>query len=253
MEKKYTYRDFWEMRGRQSIWVTRNVGYRLGAAVALYASRIGLTPNMLSVGSAVITLGSATIAVYLGQGSWVAGIVMILGLQLGYAFDCADGPLARATGQGSSFGALSDKIADLSSGMILPCIMAYGAGHFYYELQGKLADYTLRVLLLVLIVKVMLSVMLWLKELVVYKADRLKQDPRGHSLWWHAKKLVSLYIDEPLYRLGIALAWALDYFWEFIIPYSFGIFLISLAYLYSSKREMDSWDKKAVESELDCE
>jgi phosphatidylglycerophosphate synthase len=240
--KEYTYHDFWEMRGRQTIWFTQHVGYRMGAAVALIASRIGLSPNMVSVLSALITVASTMLAVYLGQGSFAAGVVIVLGLQVGYAFDCADGPLARATGQGSSFGILMDKISDLSSGMVFPCVMAYGAGHFYYQLENSRPDYTLRVLLIVLILRVILSVLMWMKELVVYDADRLKEDSRGHTLWWRAKKTVSLYIDEPVYRLGIALAWCAGLFWEFIILYSVGIFLITLVYLASSKKEMDAMD-----------
>lgn len=244
--KKYSYHDFWEMRGRQTIWFTQHVGYRLGAGVALLASRTGVTPNMLSILSAMITVASPMLAVYFGLGSWAAGLVLVLGLQIGYAFDCADGPLARATGQGSSFGVLMDKISDLSSGMVFPCVMAYGAGHFYYQLEDSRPDYTLRVLLIVLILRVILSVLMWMKELVVYDADRLKEDPRGHTFWWRAKKAVSLYIDEPVYRLGIALAWCAGLFWEFIIIYSVGIFLITLVYLASSKKEMDKMDRKGL-------
>ena len=242
-QKKFTYNDFWEMRGRQTIWFTQHIGYRIGAAVALIASRLGISPNMVSVLSALITVFSTMLAVYFGLGTWAAGLSLVVGLQLGYAFDCADGPLARATGQGSSFGVLMDKISDLSSGMIFPCVMAYGAGHFYYQLENSRPDYTLRVLLIVLILRVILSVMMWMKELVVYDADRLKVDPRGHTLWWRAKKAVSLYIDEPVYRLGIALAWCAGFFWEFIILYSVGIFLITLVYLASSKKEMDAMDR----------
>ena len=152
--KAYTYQDFWEMRGKQSIWVTRNVSYRMGAVIALYAARLGVSPNMISALSAIVTVTSTMLAVYFGLGSWVAGVVLVFGLQLGYAFDCADGPLARATGKGSSFGILFDKICDLSSGMIFPCVLAFGAGHFYYQVsENYRPDYTLRVLLLVLILR----------------------------------------------------------------------------------------------------
>lgn len=242
--KKYTYHDFWEMRGRQTIWFTQHIGYRLGAGVALIASRIGMSPNVISVFSATITVASTMLAVYFGLGTWAAGLSLVIGLQLGYAFDCADGPLARATGQGSSFGVLMDKVADLSSGMVFPCIMAYGAGHFFYRWGGEQRDFTLRVLLVVLILRVILSVMMWLKELVVYDADRLKIDPRGRTIWWRLKKAVSLYIDEPVYRLGISLAWCVGLFWEFIILYSAGIFLIALLYLAASKKEMDAMDRR---------
>ncbi len=246
--KKYSYNDFWEMRGRQSIWFTQNISYRMGAVVALWASRWRISPNMISLLSAGITVLSALAAFYIGRENWVSGVVLIVGLQIGYIFDCADGPLARVTGGGSSFGILMDKISDLSSGMIFPCILAYGAGHYYFPLYATKPDYTLRVLLLVLIVRVILNVFMWLKELIVYSADRIKEDPRRHTLWWRVKKAVSLYLDEPVYRLGISVAWAVGWFWEFAIFYSIGIFIITLVYLASSKREMDEMDMKARNS-----
>lgn len=240
------FRDFWQMRGRQSIWVTRNISYRFGAMIAMAASRLGISPNILSLLSAVITFCSCALAVYLEQGTWLAGVVVIVGLQLGYAFDCADGPLARATGRQSSFGSLLDKICDLSSGMVFPCVLAYGAGHYYYQgvVEAEM-DYTLRVLLAVIILRSILNVLLWLKELVIHQASRLEEDTRERNLWWRAKKITSLYIDEPVYRLGIGLAWSLDWFWEFIIIYSIGILIITVIYLLSSKKEMDLADKAA--------
>jgi phosphatidylglycerophosphate synthase len=239
----YNYQDFWQMRARQSLWVTRNIGYRLGSVIAVAASRLGISPNVLSLLSAGITFCSCVLAVYLEQGTWAAGLVVILGLQLGYAFDCADGPLARAAGKESSFGSLLDKICDMSSGMIFPCVLAYGAGHYYYRgIVEPDMDYTLRVLLIVVISRAILNVLLWLKELVVYRAQRIKEDTRERSLWWRAKRITGLYIDEPVYRFGIGLSWALDWFWEFVIIYSIGIMLITLVYLWSSKKEMDHAD-----------
>ena len=237
--KKYGYSDFWEMRGRQSIWFTRNISYRMGAVIALWASRLGVSPNMISLLSGAITILSTMVAVYLGQGSWMAGTILVLGLQIGYAFDCADGPLARATGQGSSFGILMDKLVDLSSGMIFPCILAYGAGHYYFQGQPS----TVRVLISILILRVVYSVMMWMKELVVNNADRLKEDRRQPTLWWKIKKMVSLYIDEPVYRFGVAVAWSVSSFWEFFVPYNGGLLLLSLIYLLSSKKEMDAMDR----------
>ena len=238
--------DFWQMRGMQSLWLTRNYSYRLGALIALMASRVGVPPNILSLLSVIITVGTCVLAVYFEQGTWLAGSVCIVGLQLGYAFDCADGPLARATGKESSFGSLFDKICDMSSGMLFPCVLAYGAGHYYYQgiIEAEM-DYTLRVLLAVIILRSILNVLLWLKELVVHQANRLQLDTREHTLWWRVKRSAGLYIDEPVYRFGIGFAWALDWFWEFAIIYSIGIFVITAMYLWSSKREMDLADKAA--------
>jgi len=243
--KKYSFLDFWEMRGKQSIWFTRNVSYRMGAFIALWAYRFNVSPNTISILSGLITVLSTMLAIYIGLGSWIASVIVLVGLQVGYAFDCADGPLARATGMGSSFGMLLDKLVDLTSGMIFPCVLAYGAGHYYCSLFGNSADYTLRVLLIILMIRASLNVLMWLKELVLYDTDRLREDHRKHNLWWKVKKAVSLYIDEPVYRFLIALAWSVGYFWEFIIIYSAGIFVIILLYIASSKREMDALDRQS--------
>lgn len=240
MAVKLTYSDFWKMRGRQSIWFTRNISYRMGAFVALCASRLGISPNVVSLLSGAITIFSAILAVYVGQGHWISSLILIVGLQLGYAFDCADGSLARATGRQSSFGVLMDKLVDLSSGMIFPCIVAYGAGHFYFNGEPS----TVRVLISILILRVVHSVMMWIKELVVYNANRMQDDPRSKTLWWRVKKLVSLYIDEPVYRFGVALSWSLSCFWEFFVPYNIGVLVVALVYLFSSKKEMDAWDRE---------
>ncbi len=243
-KENHTLTDFWQMRGMQSIWLTRNFSYRIGAFIALAASKAGVSPNILSLLSVAITLCSCAVAVWLEQGTWSAGIVVMLGLQVGYVFDCADGPLARATGKESSFGSLLDKICDMCSGMLFPCILAYGAGHYYY--QGVIdadMDYTLRVLLVVIILRAILNVLLWLKELVLNQANRLREDKREHTLWWRLRRSVGLYIDEPVYRFGIGLAWAIDWFWEFAIIYSCGIFIITIVYLWTSKKEMDSIDR----------
>ena len=194
--------------------------------------------------SGAITVLTTLWAFYLGHSNPWSGVILVLGLQLGYIFDCADGPLARVTGQGSSFGVLMDKISDLGSGMMFPCVMAFAAGHYYCSFMPGKPDYTLRVLLCVLFLRVTLSVWMWLKELVVYQADRTQEDSRTHNLWWRVKKAVGIYIDEPVYRLGISIAWIIGWFWEFIMIYSAGIFVIIIVYILSSKKEMDAMDRR---------
>ncbi len=46
--------------------------------------------------------------------AWAVGLVALVGWQLGYAFDCADGMLARATGQTSTAGARTDILTDVA-------------------------------------------------------------------------------------------------------------------------------------------
>jgi phosphatidylglycerophosphate synthase len=203
-----------------------------------------LTPNAVSLISAIVTVVTPLAVYLMGADHILAGVILIVGLQLGYILDCADGPLARVTGQGSSFGVLMDKISDLGSGMMFPCVMAYAAGHYYCPYFEERPDYTLRVLLCALFLRVTLSVWMWLKELVLYEADRTRSDLRTRGWWWRLKKAVGIYIDEPVYRLGISVAWIIGLFWEFIILYSAGIFIVIVVYILSSKKEMDAMDKQ---------
>ena len=94
------------------------------------------------------------------------------------------------------------------------------------------------------VLRVTLSVWMWLKELVLYEADRTRSDLRTRGWWWRLKKAVGIYIDEPVYRLGISVAWIIGLFWEFIILYSAGIFIVIVVYILSSKKEMDAMDKQ---------
>lgn len=243
--KQYSYNDFWEMRGRQSIWFTRNIGYRIGALIAWLCSRVGITPNTISIISGSITVISALLALYLGTGHFVGCMILILGLQIGFAFDCADGPLARATGQGSSFGSIFDKMADLSSGILMPSILAYGSGGYEWEIGGSARDISLVLLALFLTAKSVLCVSMWLKEEIMHRTDRLREDNRNHGWWWKIKKTASLSIDEPIYRLLIAISWSVGVFWEFVIFYGAVVWVITILYIVSSKREMDEMDKSS--------
>ena len=240
MPKKYSYNDFWEMRGRRSIWFTKNISYRMGALIALIASRVGVSPNTVSLMSGLITVLSSVWAFYIGSDDWVALVILLVGLQLGYAFDCADGPLARVTNRQSRFGILMDKLVDLSSGMIFPCVLAFGAGSFYWDKHLM----TFGVIIPILTLRVVYSVMIWMKELILHKADRLKEDARNHTLWWKVKKVVSLYIDEPVYRFGVAISWSCSFFWEFFIVYHIGVLVIAFIHFFSSKKEMDWIDRQ---------
>ena len=57
-------------------------------------------------------------------------------------------------------------------------------------------DYTLRVLLAVIILRSILNVLLWLKELVVHQASRLAVRTRGNAYSLVARQA----IGRPLYR-----------------------------------------------------
>ena len=88
--------------------------------VARLFSRVGLTPNAVSlIGLAIAGGGAYVIAI----GNWWAGglIVLFAGI-----FDLFDGALARATGKVSDFGALLDSTIDrVSEAVVLLGLLAF--------------------------------------------------------------------------------------------------------------------------------
>ncbi|GAA2726835.1 CDP-alcohol phosphatidyltransferase family protein [Cellulomonas aerilata] len=90
-----------------SRWVNRPVG----RYIAALAYRQGLTPNQVTLISAVLTFsGLAVIA--LVRPTPAVGVLIALLLMAGYAFDAADGQLARLRGGGSAAGEWLDHVVD---------------------------------------------------------------------------------------------------------------------------------------------
>lgn len=90
-----------------SVYVNR----RLGRALAAWAYGVGLTPNQVSAVSAVhsfVAIGLIAVAPVGG----VTGVAIALLLVLGYAWDSADGQVARLRGGGSAQGEWLDHFID---------------------------------------------------------------------------------------------------------------------------------------------
>lgn len=105
-----------ELRGAQksakgvSLY-SRYVNRPLGRILAAAAYRIGLTPNQVTLISAVLSFaGIAAVAVL--PPSWALGAGVYLALVLGFALDSADGQLARLKGGGSPAGEWLDHVID---------------------------------------------------------------------------------------------------------------------------------------------
>jgi phosphatidylglycerophosphate synthase len=93
--------------GGYSRWVNRRLG-RQFAAVAYLA---GLTPNQVSLLSAVCTYSAIAIVAIVAP-SWGIAVLVALLLVLGYALDSADGQVARLRGGGSPAGEWLDHVFD---------------------------------------------------------------------------------------------------------------------------------------------
>ncbi|GAB2581040.1 hypothetical protein Aab01nite_57970 [Paractinoplanes abujensis] len=97
------------------------VSQHVGARIAVHAHKHRLAPTVLTVfnlgiGGLVSILVIAT-AIPVADGriwAWPIGLLALLGWQLAYAFDCADGQLARVTGQTSPAGARLDVLCDVA-------------------------------------------------------------------------------------------------------------------------------------------
>lgn len=90
-----------------SRFVNRPVGRYLAAG----SHGIGLTPNQVTLVSAVFSFAAVT-ALAVGKPSWDLGIAVWAALAVGFAFDSADGQLARLRGSGSAAGEWLDHVVD---------------------------------------------------------------------------------------------------------------------------------------------
>jgi phosphatidylglycerophosphate synthase len=107
------------------------VSQRLGARVALWAYHRKLAPTVLTVAN--LGLGVLVSAVVVAAAEpvadgrvpfWAIGALALLGWQAAYALDCADGQLARVTGQNSAAGARVDVLCDVAVQIALVAALA---------------------------------------------------------------------------------------------------------------------------------
>jgi phosphatidylglycerophosphate synthase len=109
-----------------SRWINR----RLGRHLAAWAYVRDLTPNQVSAISALFTFPSLA-AVGIWSPSWYGDILITLGLLAGYAFDSADGQLARLRGGGSPAGEWLDHVLDALKMASVHLLVAVAWFRFY--------------------------------------------------------------------------------------------------------------------------
>lgn len=90
---------------------SRHINRPAGRVLAAGAYRARLTPNQVTLVSAAFSLG-AVLALALARPSWPLALAVYLGLVVGFAFDSADGQLARLLGRGSPAGEWLDHVVD---------------------------------------------------------------------------------------------------------------------------------------------
>lgn len=90
---------------------SRFVNRPLGRIIAAFSFRAGLTPNGVTAISAAFSLTAIALLALISPSAWM-GVVTAACLIIGYAFDSADGQLARLRGGGSTAGEWLDHMVD---------------------------------------------------------------------------------------------------------------------------------------------
>lgn len=115
---------------------SRYVNRPAGRVVAAAAFKFRLSPNQLTIASALVTAAGIVVFVSAEPDLMRSVLVAIL-FVLGFALDSADGQLARLTGQGSIAGEWLDHVVDavkilaVHSGVL-------AVGYLYWDLDAQL-------------------------------------------------------------------------------------------------------------------
>ncbi|WP_149179091.1 CDP-alcohol phosphatidyltransferase family protein [Streptomyces sp. TRM49041] len=120
---------------------SRYVNRPAGRVLAAGSYSAGLTPNQVTLVSAVFSF-SGVAALALVPPSWWTGALVWLALAVGFAFDSADGQLARLRGGGSPAGEWLDHVVDCAkiTALHTAVLIAFErhAGHFGTESRAWL-------------------------------------------------------------------------------------------------------------------
>ncbi len=106
------------------------VSQRIGALFARWAYRMGLAPTALTLANLVIGLAVSVAVVVTADSAgpgWSVGLLALVGWQVAYALDCADGQLARVTGRTSPAGARVDVLCDVAAQIALVTALSAAA------------------------------------------------------------------------------------------------------------------------------
>ncbi|MGP3974959.1 CDP-alcohol phosphatidyltransferase family protein [Streptomyces sp. 8N114] len=114
---------------------SRYVNRPLGRLFAAAAHRAGLSPNQVTLASAVCSFAGVA-ALALVRPSWTLGLCVYAALVVGFALDSADGQLARLRGGGSPAGEWLDHVVDCAkiTGLHSAVLISF---HRFAELPGE--------------------------------------------------------------------------------------------------------------------
>lgn len=101
----------------------RHVNRRLGRGIAALGHRVGATPDQVTAVSAALVVAALAVLV-VAPPSVATGVAATLLLQAAFAFDAADGQLARLRGAGSRAGEWLDHTVDAARTLALHLTVA---------------------------------------------------------------------------------------------------------------------------------
>lgn len=116
---------------------SRYVNRKLGRVLAAWAFRAGLSPNAVTGVSALFTYTGIALLALVEPRWWTGPLVAVL-LVIGYAFDSADGQVARLRGGGSLAGEWLDHVVDAMKVVTLPLALLVGWYRFEVVPEGWL-------------------------------------------------------------------------------------------------------------------
>ncbi len=146
-----------------SRWINR----RLGRVIAAAAFRVGLVPNAVTAISAAFTFSALALVALVPPVFWLGPAVATL-LALGYAFDAADGQLARISGRSSRRGEWLDHMVDVTKTCVLHAVVLVSLVRFG-DLDGS-------AVLLVPLAYLTVAVVLFFGQMLV---DQLRRSAGG--------------------------------------------------------------------------
>ena len=229
-----TFANYWQNRGRMTYFLTRHVGYRLGAILAVPLGRLGFSSNQVTLLALFVSILGTAATLSFVTGQVVQAICIFAVLILGYALDCADGMIARAHGQSSLFGAIFDKVSDLLAITICMALLA-GAAFDDSPWSGIV---TVSLFGTGMACRLALVLAVWLKEFVGSPPNRGVPDSRERTLDWHLRRAIGEATDHVFFIVLLAASWATGYFWEFFVIYHAALGIVMSGYLFRLYREI---------------
>lgn len=182
--------------------ITQLVNQRLGSYVGVVAVRLRLRPRTLTLMNplcAGLTCAAAFALAVPGESHAAAGVIFGTGLCVAYSFDCADGQVARATGQASRAGAVLDVICDF-----LAQAPAYGLVALIAAANAPTPP------LFLLLAAVVLPVGSLLLATAMHAGEVVSRSPRQEGGRQFLSPIVRLAQDYGLHLLLLALAISLN-------------------------------------------